>query len=199
MDFWKGLVLLVLGILIGIGSVGVGQILFFQPEGEVIKLLPTHTPSPVVVYISGEVRKPGVYALPKGSRLIDLIRTAGGFKDSADPTLLDLASMLQDGENFRIPSAEEKFSTSDFPELVISENGLANTNSFGDGSNEPININLANKSQLESLPGIGPTLAQRIIDYRMEYGDFYDIEELTSVSGISITLVNELAAFITVK
>lgn len=197
MDFWKSFVLVLLGILIGIGAVGVGQILFIQPKGEGIKLLPTNTPAPVVVYIAGEIRKPGVYSLQEGSRLIDLVRVAGGFKDNVDPTLLDLASILKDGQNFNIPGADEAISSADIPELVISQDGLANVSSLG--IEEALNINRATKSQLESLPGIGPTLAQRILDYREEYGDFYDVQELSSVPGISVTLMNELAAYVTIK
>jgi len=197
MNFWKSFVLILLGILIGIGAVGVGQLLFIQPQGEGIKILPANTPAPVVVYITGEIRKPGVYALQEGSRLIDLVRVAGGFKDSADPTSIDLAVILKDGQNFNIPTADVTLSPSDFPELIISQDGLANVNS--QAIEEPLNLNRATKSQLEDLPGIGPTLAQRILDYREEYGDFYDVQELTSVPGISESLMNELAAYLTVK
>ena len=197
MDFWKSFVLIVLGIMIGIGAVGVGELLFVQPRGEAIKILPTNTPAPVVVYINGEIRKPGVYSLTEGSRLIDLVRVAGGFKDSADPTSIDLASFLKDGENFYIPHADEALSPSSFPELVISQDGLADENS--QVMEVTLNLNQATKSELENLPGIGPTLAQRILDYREEYGDFYDVKELASVPGISESLMNELAAYVTVK
>jgi len=197
MDFWKSFVLILLGILIGIGAVGVGELLFVQPKGEGIKILPTYTPAPVVVYINGEIRKPGVYSLQEGSRLIDLVRVAGGFKDSADPTSIDLAAFLKDGDNFNIPGADEALSPSSFPELVISHDGLADENS--QVIKETLNLNQATKSELENLPGIGPTLAQRILDYREEYGDFYDVQELASVPGISVSLMNELAAYVTVK
>jgi len=199
MSFLKNLVLVLLGILIGIGSVGIGQLLLHPTVSEGIKILPTETPSPVVVYIAGEVRKPGIYALPDGSRLIDAIRAAGGFKDSADPSVLELAKIIKDGDNFNVPLAEKDLTTSDFPDLVISEDGLANVSDPINSSTDVLDLNLATKAELETLPGIGPTLAQRILDYRDEYGDFYAVKELAEVPGISEALMNELQAYLTVQ
>lgn len=197
MNFLKSLVLVLLGILIGIGAVGVGQLVLAPDDHPGITLLPTNTPSPIVVYISGEVRKSGVYAVPEGSRVIDVVKLAGGFKDTADPTSLDLAALVRDGVKIRVPTADEILTTDDFPELVISGDGLANDND--PQSTNIIDLNTATKSELESLPGIGPTLAQRILDYRDEYGDFIDVEELAEVPGISETLMNNLAAYVTVS
>lgn len=197
MNFLKNLVLVLLGILIGIGAVGVGQLVFTPTETPGIKLLPTNTPAPIVVYISGEVRKSGVYAVPDGSRVIDVVKAAGGFKDTADPTTMDLAALVRDGIKIRVPTADEELTSDDFPELVISGDGLANTSD--PNGIDILDLNSATKAELESLPGIGPTLAQRILDYRDEYGDFLDVDELAEVPGISESLMNDLAAYVTVS
>lgn len=199
MSFLKNLVLILLGILIGIGAVGIGQLFLNSAPSEGIKILPTDTPSPVVVYVTGEVRKPGIYALPEGSRLIDVIRSAGGFKDTADPKVMDLAQLVKDGEKFDVPMADEDLTANDFPDLIISDDGLANTDTTPAVDGAILDLNSATKAELESLPGIGPTLAQRILDYRDEYGDFYAVEELAEISGINEALMNELQAYLTVQ
>lgn len=199
MSFLKNLVLILLGILIGIGAVGIGQLFLKTTPSEGIKILPTETPTPVVVYITGAVRKPGIYALPEGSRLVDVVREAGGFKDTADPKAMDLAQLVMDGDKIDVPTTDEDLASTDFPDLVISDDGLANAVDTAPVAGDAIDLNTATKAELESLPGIGPTLAQRILDYRDEYGDFYSVEELAEVPGISEALMNELTAYLTVE
>lgn len=199
MSFLKNLVLVLLGILIGVGSVGIGMLFIYPAPSEVIKILPTNTPSPAIIYITGEVRKPGIYAVPEGSRLIDVIRAAGGFRDTADPKAMDLAKVVKDGDKITVPTSEGGLTASDFPDLIITDDGLANTSENTNPDSDVLDLNLATKAELESLPGIGPTLAQRILDYRDEYGDFYAVEEIAEVPGISKALMYELQAYLTVQ
>ncbi len=147
-------------ILIGEGLKAVGE-----EEREAEETIVTE----VVIHVAGAVEKSGVYRLPEGSRVIDAIEVAGGGKEDADIHALNLADILVDGQRYYVPTLEE-------------------TSAQGGGFSGPVagkvNINRADRAQLETLPGIGPTLAQRIISYREEQGPFHRIEDLKKVSGI---------------
>lgn len=131
----------------------------------------------LIVYISGAVKNPGVYELDPDSRLHQLLTVAGEFSEDADNLWveknLNMARKLTDGEKVYIPTEEEISSPSEFvQEGVLGQN------------NRIININMATQAELETLPGIGPSFAQRIIDYRQENGGFKSTEEVQAVSGI---------------
>lgn len=131
----------------------------------------------LVVYISGAVKNPGVYELDPDSRLHQLLTSAGEFSEEADVLWveknLNMARKLADGEKIYIPSREE---ISSQPEVI--QEGVPGQN------NRIVNINTAVQTELETLPGIGPSFAQRIIDYRQENGGFKSTEEVQAVSGI---------------
>ena len=158
------------------------------------------TPSPaaeVVVDVAGWVRHPGVYRLHVGDRVIDAIDLAGGAKPRADLTSLNLASLLTDGEQiivYRIGSAGA--GASGVGSTIITGSGASGTS--GSGSGDLVNLNTATLDQLESLPGIGPVLAQKILDYRTENGPFKTIEGLMDVSGIGDKRFADLKPHITV-
>ncbi len=120
-------------------------------------------PSNIVVHVTGAVMSPGVYELPDGSRVVDAIQAAGGFAEGAADEHLNLAAKLSDGQRIRVPWLSE-----------IKE---------GEGK-VLININTATAAQLQSLPGIGPAIAQRIVEYREKSGPFSRAEDLMKVSGI---------------
>lgn len=168
----------------------------------------------IYVYITGEVNNPGVVVLPYGSRISDAIDCAGGVTHNADIMKVNLVYMLQDGMKVNIPSSKELKNNPNFEYITMSsgdEKNDANSNS-GKASestsddksskNESafkisnVNINTATQTELETLPGIGPSLALRIINYRKENGKFKSIEELKNVSGIGDNKYAEIKKYI---
>lgn len=124
----------------------------------------------IVVEIKGEVKKPGVYSLKPSSRVEDLIKSAGGFTEDADTFRISLAKKLRDEDC-----------------IVVNKKG--NDLNINKGINiqstsDKININTASKEQLDTIPGIGPVTAQKILDYREKNGDFSSIEDLKKIGGI---------------
>lgn len=129
-------------------------------------------PPLIVIDVTGEVNKPGVYKLPPDSRVMDAIHAAGEAKSSADLTVLNLARPIKDGEQIYV---DRKFS----PSAIAKHNTRKATTVNG-----PLNINRASIKELDKLPGIGPVIASRIIEYRNTNGLFSSIEDLKKVSGI---------------
>ena len=141
----------------------------------------------IVVHITGEVKKEGVIHLNKGDRIIDAIKKAGGETKQADLSQVNLAYELQDGQKIYIPNKNEKIS-----KYIVDENGNTNINSLNSKEEEKVNINTANQSELDSLPGIGPATAQKIIEYRNQNGNFKKIEDLQNVKGIGQAKYEEI-------
>ncbi len=123
----------------------------------------------IFVDVAGAVNNPGVYSLSGQSRVIDAIKAAGDSAPGADLSTINLARIVSDGEQIYVDSA-------------------STSKSYGSGKKNvrvgPVNLNRATKSQLDSLDGIGPVIAQRIIDYRKVNGPFLTIEDIQKVSGI---------------
>lgn len=190
----KNFLLVAVGALFGVTLVGLFVIFSGQKNSNSITILPTETPTPLVVYINGDVKEPGVYRLLPGSRIVDLVKVAGGFLDGANYEKFNLAAILVDGQQINIGSENGAAPT---PMLVIGDSGLKSSLLSPDF--QPTNLNTASADDLISLPGIGPTLAQRIIDFREQYGDFSSVDDLTLVQGISSTLIEEVRAYLTVE
>lgn len=129
----------------------------------------------VVVHVTGEIKNPGVYRLEEGARVIDAVNLAGGPLPSADLDRINLANFLKDGSKIYIPPKDDN---------LDSNSKNQNALKVVPERKDKININTASKGELESLPGIGPTLAQRIIEYREENGLFSSAEDLLNVKGI---------------
>ncbi len=148
----------------------------------------------IIVHITGEVNKPGIVILNKNSRIADAINKAGGATKEADLNQINLAYILEDGQKIYIPNKNEKI---DEDEYITEGNGnnIGNNNSK---EGEKVNINEAMQTELEELPGIGPSLASRIIEYREQNGDFKKIEELQNVKGIGDAKYNDLKDKVTV-
>jgi len=136
----------------------------------------------VVVHVLGAVREPGLYTLPEGSRVIDAVAAAGGFSPEADRGGVNLARVLVDAEQVRIPTPEES----------AEAGGSASTT--GDGL---IRLNSADQSALETLPRVGPAMAARILALRQERGGFRSVEELLDVSGIGDKTFEALRPLVT--
>lgn len=141
----------------------------------------------VAVHVSGAVARPGVYELPEGSRANDAIAAAGGALEDADPNALNLARVLSDGEQVVVPTVQES-EQQDYADATGQTSGLSGK----------VNINTASAEQLDTLPGVGESTAQKIIDDREENGPFSSPEDLKRVSGIGEKKYEDLADLITV-
>jgi competence protein ComEA len=160
---------------------------------------PVARPSPsatgiLVVDVAGKVRHPGVYRLPSGARVQDAVTAAGGIAAGVDPVSVNLARKLTDGEQLVIglPAA---------PEPAISGAGGGTTRADGGstGSGAPVELNTATVDQLDALPGVGPVLAQRIVDWRIQHGRFDSVDQLSDVSGIGTAKLADLTPLVTVS
>lgn len=141
----------------------------------------------IVVDVVGAVRKPGVYDFAQGARVIDAVRAAGGFLPDAEPQAINLARPLVDGEQVVVPKKGEAPATA--------------APTAGGSAQQPggkVNINSATEADFENLPGIGPVLAQKIVDYRDQHGPFRSIQDLMKVSGIGQKKFDSLSAYVTV-
>jgi competence protein ComEA len=125
----------------------------------------------LLVHVVGAVRDPGLYRLDEGSRIDDAIRAAGGAKPKADLELINLAAPVADGQQVVVP---------------LRGRGTPVGAASGPGTppGERVHLNTATLEQLDSLPGVGPVTAQKILDYRTEHGAFASIDELDAVPGI---------------
>jgi competence protein ComEA len=139
----------------------------------------TSTPAPagleVVVHVVGQVMAPGLVHLPAGSRLADALDAAGGATPEADLAAVNLARVLTDGEQIVVPRPGEQLA------------GAADTGRPDPGA---IDLNAAGTGELDTLPGVGPVIAQRIVDWRTDHGGFSSVEELGEVSGIGPSLLD---------
>ena len=129
----------------------------------------------ILIHLSGEVKNPGVYKIKKESRLVDLLKLAGGVTPRADIDIINLVQPLADGQKISVPS-KQKF-------VVSSTSSL---------SKLKVNINFATLERLKSLPGIGESLAKRIVDFRTKNGFFKNASELKKVSGIGNKLFEKI-------
>lgn len=134
----------------------------------------------VTVHVVGAVEKPGVYTLEEGERLNDAVQKAVPL-EKADLSRINLALPVEDGKQIYVPAQGEE---------IEEEKGTSYGLDIETASK--ININKAGKKELESLPGIGPALAQRIMEYRQNHGDFQKAEDITKVSGIGPVMLQKL-------
>lgn len=142
----------------------------------------TPTPAPLRVYVSGAVRAPDVYLLPPGSIVKDALQAAGGSTDDADLVRINLALALYDQQQIYVPRVGEATPAAQPPGSAPPLAPVASDGATDVGGK--VNLNTATIEQLDTLPGIGPTLAQRIVDYREANGPFAAPEDITNVKGI---------------
>lgn len=196
---------LLLGVLIGLLAVGTVLLLSQPVRGVAVTLqpapTPTHTaepkptatPAPILVEINGQVANPGVYAMEKDARLMDLIFQAGGLTNQADKNRVNNVFILHDGDYFFIPAIDESI-----PETARNAPGQSQTidTSVFD---YPLNLNTASQEALETLPGIGPTKAQDIITFREQEGLFKNLEELLFVPGIGPSTLDSIREYLIIE
>ncbi len=148
-------------------------------------------PAEVVVHVVGRVRRPGVLRLPLGSRVSDAVAAAGGATRRADVGAVNLARLLVDGEQVRVPAPGEP------PTPTAGVGGAGPGAGSAAAATAPVSLNSADLGALDTLPGVGPVLAQRIVDWRTTHGRFTSVDELTEVSGIGEKLVEQLRPLVT--
>lgn len=140
----------------------------------------------IIVHITGAVKKSGIVKLIQGARIYDAIEKAEGSLENADLSKINLAYALEDGQKVYIPFIGEVIEDNEDEEYITSNFGnnssiIQDTNK---GESGKVNINTANQTELETLPGIGTATAERIIDYRNKNGKFNTIEDIQNVKGI---------------
>jgi competence protein ComEA len=196
-----------------------------QPEQTVADVDPvdTRAGASVTVHISGAVALPGVVEMPAGSRLVDGADACGGLADDAACDYINLASVLIDGTHIYIPRHSDIATLREqgiSVEQVLLAGGcyddltalqVRNTTAISDaatasssnaattGSGFPVNINTADSSTLQTVPGIGPVTAQRILDYRNQHGSFTSLDELMMISGIGEKRLADIKPYLTCK
>ena len=145
------------------------------------------------VYVCGEIKHPGVYSLPEGSRIIDLFTVAGGLTKKAAGEYWNQAQLLEDGQMYYVPTEEEAKEQ----EQAQPEHEQSGTDaSVSDGK---ININTASKEQLMTIPGIGAAKAEAILRFRQEHGGFSTIEDIKQVEGIKDGVFEKIKNYIKIS
>ena len=134
-------------------------------------------PASLVVAVSGKVRRPGVVTVPAGARVIDVLKAAGGPLPGVDLGMLNLARKVADGE---LVAVGVPVSAPGAPSAGVAS-PAGDPTSGGAG---PIDLNTATLAELDTLPGVGPVLAQRILDWRTQHGQFASVDQLSDVPGI---------------
>ncbi len=190
-----------------------GPVKLIEPGGESAETLtPTDEPEKprtISVHVAGKVGKPGVYELELGARVHDAIKAAGGASHDADLETINLAARLEDGQQVYVAAKGQ------VPPPVVStvSGGKSESSSAkpaksggGGGSGEiekyvkpgdgTVSINSASSAELQHLPGVGPAMAQRIIDYREEHGGFQSVDELEEVKGIGPKTLAKMRPFV---
>ncbi|OFI37926.1 hypothetical protein BIU82_05320 [Arthrobacter sp. SW1] len=153
----------------------------------------------MVVHVAGAVKKPGIVRLPVGSRVFEAIAAAGGAVDGAALDSLNLAAVIQDGAKVHVPRPGEAPAAN-----AGGGNGSSGTGAPGGGSaahsgdGGKVNINSASVEELDSLPRVGPVLAERIVAWREEHGPFAAVEELDAVDGVGPKMLEALLPLVTV-
>ncbi len=177
LERYRNLIFLVIALAI---FGGVGALLTYRPPATVITIipplptptpLPSATPGPMRVYVTGAVVNPGnLFTLPPGSRVDDAVKAAGGLIDDADVARVNLAALLRDGDQVNVP--------------IIGMNRSASLSDAMPTASGPVHINTATIDDLQRLPGCGPSLAQQILNYRQKNGAFKSFADLDRVSGV---------------
>ena len=137
----------------------------------------------VLVHVVGQVRHPGLVRLDSGARVADALRKAGGTTRRADLSAVNLARVVADGEQVFVPAPGQS------PPVPVARGSTAAPSA---GGGAPVDLNTATEADLDTLPGVGPVIAGRIVAWRQEHGRFTSIEELTEVSGIGDATLERL-------
>jgi competence protein ComEA len=171
---------------------------------------PSPSPGGVAVYVCGAVAKPGVYRLEAGARVEDAVKAAGGPTSAADLDLINLAEPLTDAMKVCVPRKGQALSDFGIADAAAAQAAAGSGRhhrgrSRGGGSRggahklqqgQTLDVNTAAADQLVALPGVGPSLAQRIVDYRQQYGPFQTVDDLQNVPGIGPSKFDKMQPFV---
>ncbi|WP_372699214.1 helix-hairpin-helix domain-containing protein [Arthrobacter sp. JSM 101049] len=147
----------------------------------------------LVVHVAGAVREPGVYHFGPGARAGDAVRSAGGLTPDAVASAVNLAAPLQDGQQLYLPTRDELAAG------TVPAPGADGAGAPQPASGQPLNINTASEAELQELPGIGPALSARIVEFRNANGPFGSLDELDAVSGIGPSLMSQLKPLVRMR
>lgn len=154
---------------------------------------PLPTAAPLVVHVAGAVREPGVYTLAAGARVVDAVDAAGGLRPDADEAAVNLAQPLIDGAQVRVPEpGEAPLAGTGVLPAAPSSGGASSTSA-------PIDLNAADATALEGIPGVGPVTAERIVAHRQEVGGFRSVDDLLDVRGIGEARLAEISEHVVVR
>jgi competence protein ComEA len=195
-DLW----LLAFGLVGGLLGAGLLFLAAGRPRGAAVQLSLPPTPAPILVHVSGGVLNPGVYTLPLDSRVQDAVQAAGGLAPEAIGASLNLAARVKDGDQLIIPTLKPTSLPVSLYDPTVTGGSRFQAPLVTDPPTQAgrININVANLEELETLPGIGPVTARKIIDYRQTNGPFQTPEEIMDVSGIGPATFERIKDLITV-
>lgn len=157
---------------------GSGVLLLLRRPGPPVQVIDQPPATAVVVQVDGEVSHPGIYHLPAGARAGDAVEAAGGVSPLADPAAINLARLLRDGDRLTVPARHTSPARTPSPQIFL---------------------NAAGERELESLPGIGPVLARRIVAQRMRDGPYRRLEDLLRVEGIGPRLLERLRPLVVIE
>jgi competence protein ComEA len=169
------------GLLTGLAAAGLLLLLLSPRKRIPIELHPAPTPGPLQVHVAGAVKQPGVYRLTRPAIGVDALEAAGGPLAEADLDRVNLAAELADGQRLFIPFLPAEASGVAYPTPDLAVDPAIQ-----------LNINTATAVELEALPGIGPSLAEKIVEHREDNGLFNSVEELLDVSGIGPAKLDQL-------
>lgn len=152
----------------------------------------------IIVHITGEVANPGIVELEEGERIFNAIEKSGGTTKNADTSKINLAQIVEDGMKINVPNINDKTETEEYISIETGNN--KEEKNLNEGSKKVmVNINTATQTELETLPGIGPSIASKIINYRKEKGKFSKIEDIKNVNGIGDAKFEKIKQLICVK
>lgn len=176
------LVIAALAVTVGIGILRSASTPIEQVVVDGVGQTDAATPATLYVHVSGAVSEPGLYVLDDGARVVDAVAAAGGFAEGADEGAVNLARPLADGEQLHVA-------------VRGAEGPASGPAPAGDGR---VNLNTADLAALDTLPRIGPAMAQRIVDWRDANGRFTAVEDLLAVPGIGDKMLDALRDLVTV-
>lgn len=183
---------------LGLGRGSVGGVSAEPEKGDHRSLPPGRLP--VGVFVTGAVNAPGVYYFNEGRRVVDAIEAAGGPRSEADLSRINLAAPLEDGVRIYVPKAGEDPPSDSAAGGTSQGMGLSGAGGVSQpvlGGAQKVNVNKAPASELEKLPGIGPALAQRIVEDRSRNGPYRALQDLSRIPGIGDVKISQLAPFVT--
>ena len=183
-------------------SVKVARSVGSQTQGEVVLTEPARAQASdkVIFQVAGSIKQPGVYTLPHGSRVIDAIESAGGAKPGANLDSMNLAAPIEDGTRIYVPLIDEQPEAGAMPAIAAGTSSgpkaASPSNKLHAPSEGKVNINTADATELQRLPGVGPSTAEAILEYRSQIRRFNSVDQLDDVKGIGPKKLEKMRPFV---